>query len=199
MNNMDKYVQNMIPANQLKEGYDYEVVSFLVFDMEELEFHTADEYYQISTMEIIGNGNDGRTPMERIASYLEKKGIKKPFLQETDFYKGKSLAFYLLKDEIDVNLALSLGFGIVRMKRGRLKNQYLLYYAHSIDWDEEEDERLFCEVLMLKAYLQIRYPETFKDAVLRDMLEENPHYLLYSMCCNKWVYMDMLMEYNGLE
>lgn len=39
-------------------------------------------------------------------------------VQETDFYKNDNLVFYQLKDEINFNLAISLGFGIVRMKRG---------------------------------------------------------------------------------
>lgn len=194
VNNINHFVKNIIPAGNLKEGYDFDIVSFLVFDMNHLEFQTVDQYYRISTKEIIEQGSPDRKPKEKIQEFLNNRGVRDALVQETDFYKNDNLVFYQLKDEINFNLALSLGFGIVRMKRGELKNQYLLYYTHSIGWDDDEDEQLFSEVLMLKAYFQLMYRDKFRDSTLERILDEDPHYILFSIVCNKWMIMDALME-----
>lgn len=46
VNNINHFVKNIIPAGNLKEGYDFDIVSFLVFDMNHLEFQTVDQYYR---------------------------------------------------------------------------------------------------------------------------------------------------------
>ena len=162
--------------------------------MNHLEFQKVDQYYRISTKEIIEQGSPDRTPKEHIQEFLNNRGVRDLLVQETDFYKNDNLVFYQLKDEINFNLALSLGFGIIRKKRGELKYQYLLYYTHSIGWDDDEYEQLFSEVMMLKAYFQLLDPESFKDLALASILNEDPHYILYSLICNKWIIMDRLFE-----
>lgn len=78
------------------------------------------------------------------------------------------------------------------MKKGKLKNQYLLDYTHCNDWEEDEEEKKFNEILMLKAYLQIMCPD-FEDKTLYRILNEDPDYILYSLVCNVRVIMDVLL------
>jgi|GEM_PF-4573921 len=194
MNQIMQYVKHIIPASHLKEGYDFDIVSFLIFDPDELEFQTFDQYYQTSSLDIIKDGEWGQTPKEILLHHLQKQGIQENRIQETDFYPSEKLVFYWMQEDINVNLALSLGFGIVRMKRGELKNRYLLYYTHTIGWDDEEEEQIFSEIVMLKAYIQLLNRETFRDRTLERILEEDPHHILFSLVCNKSLYMEQLLE-----
>jgi hypothetical protein len=175
-NKLKNFIKEVIPVGTMKEGVDFEVISFFVWDFQNDEVRTIDHYYNFDSSKLLSALRGGGSPIELISTEIEKgNGIKPTNLCRTPFPEYPAPHFYRLKSPIDYHTAISMGFGIVRLLNSNKKNDYLLYYAHTYleDLDEELIENCVDEEIgLLKCYLLLTENGRFYDAGILNFLED---------------------------
>ncbi|WP_102264415.1 hypothetical protein [Mesobacillus jeotgali] len=167
-NNMFKFIEDIIPANAMVEGDNFEIISFFTFNHDTQEVSPAD----------ISNNDIHFNSLEE-AICVKGGNIS---LVRTPFNPESTLHFYRLKSKINYTLAISLGFGIVKLTDSKRPNDFLLYYFNYLD-DEEQmmSPRPTEQWFLLKCYLQLTEEGRFHEPKLEIYIEENQEYLMLLM------------------
>jgi hypothetical protein len=175
-NKLKYFIKEVFPVGTMKKGVDFEVISFFVWDFRNDKVRTIDHYYNFDSCKLLSALRGGGSPIELISTEIEKgTGINPTNLCRTHFPEYPAPHFYRLKSPIDYHMAISMGFGIVRLLNSNKENDYLLYYAHT--YLEEIDEELiencvYEEIGLLKCYLLLTENGRFYDADIVNFLEE---------------------------
>jgi hypothetical protein len=175
-NKIKNFIKEVIPVGTMKEGVDFEVISFFVWDFQNDGVCTINQYYNFDSSKLLSTMRGGGSPIQLISKEIEKgTGICPTNLCRTPFSEYPAPLFYRLKSPIDYHTAISLGFGIVRLLKSNIENDYLLYYAHTYleDLDDELIENcVYEEIGLLKCYLLLTENGRFYDAGIVNFLEE---------------------------
>ena len=171
-------MDDLFSARELKMGEDFEVVSFMVLD-HEFEFYTIDHYFGINSNKLLGRMNlatneinDFFCEHQKIQNVMSISKTPYPEQNECNVY------FYKMKGEVNFDYAISVGLGVVKMLKGKYKEEYLLYNFSSFV-DDERDIQIDSieEMLRLKMYAQLTYPTNFDDKRLEKLLRGEPNFL----------------------
>ncbi|RSK28824.1 hypothetical protein EJF36_19160 [Bacillus sp. HMF5848] len=157
------FIEDWVLANDLVDGIDFKIVSFLLED-DEGHLYSAHEYYHID-------------PIKE----LQQKIIQHIIHNEHDhithtpyIVPERPLFFYKMKGHVNFAHAIPTGFGVVRMLRGPWEGEYLLYnYDPVFDGYVVEWDTLY-ELLLLKIYVQLTYPHEQDDRLLEKRIESDP-------------------------
>jgi hypothetical protein len=175
-NKLKNFIKEVIPVGTLKEGVDFEVISFFVWDFQNDEVCTIDQFYNFGSSKLLSALRGEDSTIELISKEIEKgTGICPTNLCRTPFPEYPAPHFYRLKSPIDYHTAISMGFGIVKLLKSKKENDYLLYYAHTYleDLDDELIENCdYEEISLLKCYLLLTENGRFYDADIVNFLEE---------------------------
>jgi hypothetical protein len=175
-NKLKHFIKDVLPVGTMKEGVDFEVISFFVWDSQNDGVCTIDHYYNFDSSKLLSTMSGGGSPIQQISKEIEKEtGISPTHLFRTPFPESPAPHFYRIKSPIDYHTAISLGFGIVRLLKSTKENDYLLYYAHTYleDLDDELIENcVYEEIGLLKCYLLLTESGRFYDAGIVNFLEE---------------------------
>jgi hypothetical protein len=175
-NKLKNFIKEVIPVGTMKEGVDFEVISFFVWDFQTDGVCTIDHYYNFDSSKLLSTMRGGGSPIQRISKEIEKgTGICPTNLCRTPFPEYPAPHFYRLKSPINYHTAISMGFGIVKLLKSNKENDYLLYYAHTYleDLDDELIENcVYEEIGLLKCYLLLTENGRFYDANIVNFLEE---------------------------
>ncbi|WAA13357.1 hypothetical protein [Fervidibacillus halotolerans] len=180
----------IIPTEGLVEGKDFEIVSYFVVDNSN-RFHTIESYFQIDQLELI---NRYPNPKEffhvfQIHARFNRKLEDLELIQKTPMFK-RPVYFYRFNDlPMDLELLISLGFGLVRIHTGDSWGELLLYdigffknllYEDGEEWD---NPLIGDTALRIAFYLSLMDPK-FDDRdleILMNMSED----LVKNLCmCN---------------
>jgi hypothetical protein len=175
-NKLKHFIKEVISVGNMREGVDFEVISFFVWDFQNDEVCTIDHFYNFDSSKLLTTTRAGGSPIKFISKEIEKgTGICPTNLCRTPFPEYPAPHFYRLKSPIDYHTAISLGFGIVRLLKSNKENDYLLYYAHTYleDLDDELIENCVDEEIgLLKCYLLLTENGQFYDRSILNFLEE---------------------------
>lgn len=186
-NNMLHFIEEIIPAGNLVEGVDFEIISFFVYDLDEDDFCTIGRYYSMDTSSILFKIKSDSVAKDAILQEITTRtGITSIDLLPTPFPENPLACFYKLNSPIDYDTAISLGFGIVRLLKPNKENEFLLYNFRSL---VENDDDLIIdrleEIGLLKCYLQLTEKGKFHDPTLEDFLDEYGD-MVYSSVMNPY-------------
>ncbi len=205
-NNILEFLEEIIPAANMVNGDDFEIISFFGFDRDELETFPINRIFGINVLSIV-KGNKGilKTSM-LISSAISQKNLPVSLdLSPTPYPENPCGYFYrLVNRKIDYDTAISLGFGIVRMLKAPNKGEFWLYnFGSGGDEDYEEDDvddevELHDELMMLKCYLQLTEDGRFHDPNLADYIDENIDlFYLMLFCEHDRMIEKILMSLDG--
>jgi hypothetical protein len=140
-----KYLDSATNVSGLKNGVDFEIVSFVFF---------ADNFQAYSLGGFLGTRSNDLFKEEN-GKYINTakrlvKGTKIKAIAATPYPTIDNVAFYEVKGQIDIDLATEIGLGVVSYK-----NKYMLYYPFLT----ADPISVVYEMLMLKVYFQLLYPE----------------------------------------
>jgi hypothetical protein len=170
--NVFDFVEDTITKTNEIKGIDFEVVSYVVLT-EYMDMKTADDYFGINTKELLKEYT--AEGIEKILkSHPKAKGVFE--ISPTPFPYGANdnVVFYKMKDDVDINLAINVGLGVVRMLSGEYKGELLLYNASNFS---KEDFQTRDEFIMLKMYIQLRYPNEYDDRKLERFINDYEEYV----------------------
>jgi hypothetical protein len=175
-NKLRNFIKEVIPVGNMKEGVDFEIISFLVWDFSEDEICTIDQYYHLNSATLLKSIRGGGSPIHLISNEIESRtGIRPTNLCQTPFPEYPTPHFYKLKSPIEYHTAISMGFGIVRLLKSKKENDFLIYHAHSYMDGEDEDLVHNCiieEIGLLKCYLLLTENGRFYDTDIVSFLED---------------------------
>lgn len=187
-------------ANDFVEGEDFEVVSYLIVDNQD-QFQTIESFFKVNQLKLIR-----RNPPLDILEYVlkaqclhhrDREDFK--YLMKMDMVK-KPVYFYRLNElPIDLDLLVSLGFGLVRMLTDKAKGELWLFdslyfrNAFFAEEDEWDDPLIGDTAIRLMMYFSLTDP-TYDDRQLEKLLTMSEDYLKLSCLCNGDKIIDRLKE-----
>jgi hypothetical protein len=138
--NILDFIKEIIPTRNLVKGDDFEIISFLVYDLEEDELSTIDRYYNINASSLFRKAKVGSSFKNAIYQEITSKtGMPPTGLCQTPFLDNPASYFYKLKSAIDYDTAISLGFGIVKLLKSKKENEFLLYNFQFLGGDDDDE------------------------------------------------------------
>ncbi|OME54028.1 hypothetical protein BSK59_15720 [Paenibacillus odorifer] len=177
-----RYINSGINASELKNGKDFHVASIVVLDTT-MGSHSLGGFLGTKSNVLFRDKEEG---FKSIAiELMNDKNAE--FVFETEIPKS-DLAFYRLAEEIDIDLATEIGFGVVRYN-----GEYLIYspfYKSPID--------AVSEMLMLKIYFQLIHPDEV-DPKLKNAFVTFEDVIQSKMIVNSAKHMNRLKEILGVE
>jgi hypothetical protein len=173
------FTEDVFSATQLKEGEDFEVVSMMILNYD-FDFYSIDSFFDIDSSHLY---QEGILDTKQIYNFFHdhQKMNQVMNLSKTPYPQNneRNIYFYKMKGAINFNHAISVGFGVVKMLRGKYKEEYLLYNFNSfIDGDHDLQLDFAEEILMLKIYAQLTYPNKYDDKGIEKLLKNETEYLL---------------------
>ncbi|MFJ5770791.1 hypothetical protein [Psychrobacillus sp. NPDC093180] len=177
---MLKFIQEIINAEGLKVGLDYEIVSYLTMD-DDLEFFSIDEWYKIDSLNYFQIARIKENHFQEMKKLL--RDLEPYPLDISPTPDVENPTFYLLKDKINVSVAILFGLGVVQILRGQYKGQFMLYNSTKMNESDLITEDTFDEMLKLKLYFQYISPIGYHDQGIEYLLNNNwnnAKFLFYS-------------------
>lgn len=175
-NNVFDFITDIVPTVGLIEGVHLEVSSFYVLNLEDLSIQSIDGFYNIDSLDWIRHD-----PLKNgILDFLiiKLKGITNdPIVtfHSTTFFPHPSLYLYKIEGRIDLDTAISLGLGVVKMKKGPYKGDFLLYntrvmFSPENEVEERDENSYLDDLILLKVYLQLTENDRFNEPNLVEIL-----------------------------
>lgn len=177
-------------AHDLVEGEDYEFVSFIVLDNED-QFQTIESFFSVDQLEIIKQNLSPDELEDALKSKClfnqDNEGFK--FIRKIEMVK-KPVYFYRLNElPLDLELLVSLGFGLIRMltddENGELWFFDALYFRNRFfaEEDEWDDPIIGDTAIRFMIYFSLHLP-TYNDRDLERILNMSEDYLKLMCLCN---------------
>lgn len=165
------YLEDLFLANDLVCTNDFEVVSFLAIDQDK-KVQSADAYFQFDSTDLLRFRN-----AKQALGYLQEQ--QNIYITPTPMKNEKNrVYFYKLDVEIDIDLAITTGLGVVRMLTGIHQGEYLLYAMDQVyNETPEKIDNLVEEWVRIKIYTQIIHGNTYLDKALKDKWLKDRSYL----------------------
>ncbi|ASS66993.1 hypothetical protein NYE70_22165 [Paenibacillus sp. FSL R5-0407] len=182
---LEKYIDLIIDASELVKDVDFEIVSMIVMD-NEFDTYSLGGFLGTSSNDLF-QGNSGA--LEQARSLLKEKGklddIEAVFT--TQFQSNSNLAFYRIKDRVDIDLATEVGLGVVSYKGE------LMIYSPQVD--EDPTDTVY-EMVRLKVYFQLIHPESI-DENLKESFKKSADLIQSLMLIDSWKHIGILEEIFG--
>lgn len=174
-NKINDFVTTVIPAGHLVEGVDFEVISYISFDMDIMETVPINTFYHIDTLSLVTNMKVGTNIEDQLRKIISSRNdVQGCWINKTPIPEHAYLRFYRLKSPLDYDTAISLGFGIVRLLQPYQENELWLYsYKSLIENEGDIAFDRYEEIMSLKCYLQLIENGKFHDPTIMDFIKEN--------------------------
>lgn len=180
----------VISTEDFVEGKDFEIVTYFVVDDSD-RFQTVESYFHIDQLELINQYPNPKDIINILQIHAlfnrEPEGLE--FIQKTPMFK-MPVYFYRLNDlAMNLELLISLGFGIVRMHNGDCRGELLLYdmyYFRNLLYEdgEEWDNPLIGDTaLRIAIYFSIMDPK-FDDRDLEILMNKSEDFVKILCMCN---------------
>lgn len=173
-----KYISEIISANNLIKGRDFEVVSFLVLDSD-FTSHSLGGFLRSTSNKLFKDVVVGHSTFA--LSLVADKNVEG--VMETPMSKNDNLVFYRLAEEVNIDLATEIGLGVVRYK-----GEYLVYSPSNT---ENNPIDIINEMLSIKVYMQLFHPEDV-DYNLKKSFEDYENLIQSNMIVNAAKHMNTL-------
>lgn len=161
-----EFIEDIIDANELNKDEDFEIVSFVVMD-QNFETFSLGGFLGEKSINLFRD-SIGR-PIEIAKKFVEGKNVG--FITETQYNKTDKQMFYKMKDEVDIDLAIEVGLGVVKYN-----NEYMIY----VPFLNEDPTTIGYGMMMLKVYAQLQNPHKI-DINLKQNFEENYDLIMVHM------------------
>lgn len=187
-------------AHDLVEGEDYEFVSFIVVDNKD-QFQTIESFFSVDQLEFI---KQNLTPAEiekalKTKSLFSRNNEDFKFIKKVDMVKMPVYFYRLNELPLDLDLLVSLGFGLIRMltddANGELWFFDALYFRNRFfaEEDEWDDPIIGDTAIRLMIYFSLHLP-TYNDRDLERILNMSEDYLKLMCLCNGDAIIERLKE-----
>lgn len=161
------YLKNLYLASNFKKNVDFEVVSLLAVKQDK-KFESIDSFFGLDSMKYLHNSSSAE-----LLRYVQTKigPDENVYLIETPIKDShNAFHFYKLDVEIAMDIAVSLGLGVVRMLTENLYEEYLFYSIsqvyHSIP---NHMDHLYDEWMRIKIYTQLLRMDDYYDQDLEEI------------------------------
>jgi hypothetical protein len=180
-NKIFNFIVDIIPSRGLISGVDFDVSSFFVFDFRTFKIISIDKYYKLNSLSLLKDLSY-ETSKQLILREIQKVSNNDLSIElQTTTLPCSNSYFYKMSSDLNADIAIQLGFGIVKMKTGPFKGEFLIYNAKDICEEEPGDEaRLAEELLLLKIYLQLT-ENNFHEPRLEYFLEDPLEFFLLNL------------------
>lgn len=166
-----QYIDSVIDATDLVEGVNFEIASIVVLNSE-CDAFSLGGFLGTKSNELL-RGYSGFLDQAKALIKEHAREDEIDVIFSTPFSPRDNIAFYKIKEDIDIDLATELGLGVVIHK-----GEFMIYSPHLKDPMD-----VIYEMLRLKIYFQIMHPEKI-DEHLKSSFEKNTNLFYTSMLMN---------------
>jgi hypothetical protein len=193
-------VEKVVRIHEL-QGDVFEVVSITVMD-EEYEMHSLDSFIKVKTPDFFEMIGSVHNHLASCKAAFDQMGLLQRVISidttPLPDVNNDNLLLFKLEDDIDFDLAISLGFGIIKMLSGEYVGQYLLYCPfvganeNFDDWDRRD------QILLIRTYIQLKYTNQH-DLKLKHILKHEPLLISTLIVSKPDLYISRLKHIFGLS
>jgi hypothetical protein len=199
MNELAK-VEKIVRINEL-QGDVFEVVSITVMD-EEFEMHSLDSFIKVKTMDFFKMIGSVHNHLENCKAAFDLMGLTHRVLSVDTTplpdENNDNLLLFKLEDDIDFDLAISLGLGIIKMLSGKYVGQYFLYCPFVGENENFDDWDRCDQFLLIRTYIQLKYTNQY-DFKLKHILKQNPALISTLIVSKPYLYISRLKHIFGIS